>query len=352
VVRSCGFALVAAVTLVAATPARQHPNFSGRWVQESPKDGAGQEQVVKHDATSLSTEHASEGGGHRAVYKLDGTSNRNAITSHGNEIVTISQASWKGDRLTIDETTTYPDGRRRLATQVWSLDAAGKLVIEFKETIDGKSTADVKIVFVKRQAPEAAQLDARAFAVIVDDARYVPEEVESAGRLLAVLRDEVLTPRDIVSIVSTGRSSVETDLRYLGDRRNLNEPIRKIVEGPASMAVSPRGAPADAAQLRYDAHVMLLTTRDVIDKLVLLDKWRKQVVLLSSGATSAAVMAAALAPDDVAPAPLTEPRRRVGAATLLREVSELAVAARRANVTVHTLDTRDPASLDAIRKLQ
>jgi hypothetical protein len=142
---------VAAVScLVAALAAQQRPNFSGRWVQESPADGAGQEQIVKHDATTLSTEHGSEGGSHRAVYELDGTTSRNAIGSHGSEIITESQASWQDDRLTIASTTTYPDGRRRLATEVWSLDAAGKLVIVFKETIDGKSTSDVKLVYVKR----------------------------------------------------------------------------------------------------------------------------------------------------------------------------------------------------------
>jgi hypothetical protein len=153
--------LIGAVScLVAAPVAQQRPDFSGRWVQESPADGAGQEQIVKHDAASLSTEHGSEGGSHRAVYKLDGTTSRNAIGSHGSEIVTESQASWKDDRLTITSTTTYPDGRRRLATEAWSLDAAGKLVIEFKETIDGKSTADVKLVFVKRTSVAPA-LEAR-----------------------------------------------------------------------------------------------------------------------------------------------------------------------------------------------
>lgn len=143
--------LATAVTcLIAAPVAQQRPDFSGRWVQESPADGAGQEQIIKHDAATLSTEHGSEGSGHRIVYKLDGTTSRNALTSHGSEIVTTSTASWKGDRLTIASTTTYPDGRKRLATEVWSLEATGKLVIEFKETIDGKSTADMKLVFVKR----------------------------------------------------------------------------------------------------------------------------------------------------------------------------------------------------------
>jgi len=144
--------VLASVAFALAAPAaQQRPNFSGRWVLESPREDAGQEQIVRHDATWLSTEHGSEGGGHRAVYKLDGTTSRTVITSHGSETVTTSQASWKDDRLTIASTTMYPDGRRRHATEVWSLDAAGKLVIEFKETIDGKPRADVMLIFVKRK---------------------------------------------------------------------------------------------------------------------------------------------------------------------------------------------------------
>jgi hypothetical protein len=350
--------LVAAVSsLVAALAAQQRPNFSGRWVQESPTDGAGQEQIVKHDATTLSTEHGSEGGGHRAVYKLDGTTSRNAIGSHGSEIVTESQASWKDDRLTITSTTTYPDGRRRLATEVWTLDAAGKLVIEVKEAIDGKSTADVKVVFVKRSSVAPEQGTGRAFVIVVDDARYVPDELESAGRLLSLLRDEVLTARDLVSIVSTGRSSVETDLVHFGNpvsgnRVRLNQSIRRIVEGPPSVAVGPRGAVADAAQLRHHAHVALLTARDVVANLALLDDRPKHVLLLSSGATSTAVLAAALASESASPEPPPSQRGTVDAAALLRDVAELAAAARRAGVRIHTVDVRDPASLEALRQLK
>jgi hypothetical protein len=215
----------------------------------------------------------------------------------------------------------------------------------------------IALPFAGFTAWDAGQGTGRAFVIVVDDARYVPDELESAGRLLSLLRDEVLTASDLVSIVSTGRSSVETDLVYFGtpvsgNRVRLNQSIRRIVEGPPSMAVGPRGGVADAAQLRFHAHVALLTARDVVANLALLDDRPKHVVLLSSGATSTAVLAAALTSEGASPDPPPSERGTVGAAALLRDVAELAAAATRAGVRIHTVDVRDPASLDTLRQLK
>ncbi len=145
------FAFLAVVALgVVAIAAQQKPNFSGRWVVVSPADAAGQEQVVTHDATTLTTGHASEGGGHGASYKLDGTESRNVLTSHGEPIVTLSKATWSGAQLTITSNTTYPDGRKRESKEVWSLDAEGRLVIEVNLTVSGQQPMTLKMVSVKK----------------------------------------------------------------------------------------------------------------------------------------------------------------------------------------------------------
>lgn len=82
------FVTAAAVTMVA----QAKPNFSGTWVVVSPAEAAGQEEQVRHTDTTLSTGHESEGGGHSATYKLDGSESRNELTSHGEKIVTLSKA--------------------------------------------------------------------------------------------------------------------------------------------------------------------------------------------------------------------------------------------------------------------
>ena len=124
---------IAVALTVAAPAAQEKPNFSGRWVVASPAPDAGQEQTVTQTAATLTMGHASEGHGHRAVYKLDGTENRNVLVSHGEEIVTHSKAVWSDSKLTITSDTTYPDGRKWHTTQTWSLDG-GKLVVDFTES--------------------------------------------------------------------------------------------------------------------------------------------------------------------------------------------------------------------------
>ena len=133
-----------------ATRAQEKPNFTGQWVLVSPAEAAGQEQTVTHDAATLTTGHASTGDGHRAVYKLDGTESRNVVVSHGSDIVTLSKASWTGNQLTMTSDTTYPDGRKRQAKQVWSLDGEGRLVIDFTESWLGEAPKTMRLVYRRR----------------------------------------------------------------------------------------------------------------------------------------------------------------------------------------------------------
>jgi hypothetical protein len=136
---------------LAVISAQEKPNFAGRWVLVTPADRAGQEQTVTHDATTLTTAHASTGHGHRAQYKLDGTENRNVLVSHGSDIVTLSKASWHGNQLTIASDTTYPDGRKLATKQVWSLDADGRLTVDFTESgMGGASPTTRKLVYTRR----------------------------------------------------------------------------------------------------------------------------------------------------------------------------------------------------------
>jgi hypothetical protein len=130
--------------------AAQKPDFSGTWVAVSPKDVAGSEETITQDATRLTRGHASSGGGHNSRYTLDGSPTRTVIRSHGQEIVTIARASWDQNRLVINESTTYPDGRARKQRSILSLDAESQLVIEIEEMIDGKPGRKLQMVMKRR----------------------------------------------------------------------------------------------------------------------------------------------------------------------------------------------------------
>ncbi|HYN09425.1 MAG TPA: hypothetical protein VES67_18725 [Vicinamibacterales bacterium] len=136
--------------MVLVASAQQKPDFSGRWVIVTPAESAGLEQVVKHDATTLTTAHASEGAGHATIYKLDGSESRNVIVSHGSDLVTLSRVSWSGNKLIITSATTYPDGRKLDQKQEWSLDSDGRLMIELTESMQGGPPTTTTLVHKKR----------------------------------------------------------------------------------------------------------------------------------------------------------------------------------------------------------
>jgi hypothetical protein len=136
-----GMVLFGLAVLPALLAAQQKPDFSGRWVQVEPAEGAGTEGRVIHDlkANTLTLDHDSEGHGHRLMYQLDGIESRSTLPSHGSEIVILSKAMWSGNQISITSVATYPDGRRLETKQLWSIDTGGQLIIELTETINGKT---------------------------------------------------------------------------------------------------------------------------------------------------------------------------------------------------------------------
>ena len=131
---------------------QKRPNFSGTWVIVSPKEGAGQEQIVTQDAKTLTAEHGSSGGGHKMAYQLDGVERRIALPSHGAEITLLAKASWVADRIVITTDASYPGGMRTHSTDTWSIDAQGRLVIDSKETGPGGTPGPIaKIIYTKKK---------------------------------------------------------------------------------------------------------------------------------------------------------------------------------------------------------
>lgn len=149
--RTVGLAAFMSCFLLLSPLSAQKPDFSGTWVAVSPAEAAGSEESITQDATTLTRGHASSGSGHHTRYTLDGSPTRNAIRSHGQEIVTISRASWDGGRMAINESTTYPDGRVRKQRSIMSLDAGGQLLIDVQEMIDGEPGRKLAVV-MKRKA--------------------------------------------------------------------------------------------------------------------------------------------------------------------------------------------------------
>ena len=144
----CGLTVMLALGVV--PHAQTRPNFSGQWVQISPDEGAGVQQLIKHDATTLVTIHDSEGGEHNLTYKLDGSEQRNVLSSHGTDLVTLYRAAWQGNALVISSSTTYPDGRTMTGKDAWTMDAEGRLVVDLERNIGGQEIK-MKLIHKKVQ---------------------------------------------------------------------------------------------------------------------------------------------------------------------------------------------------------
>lgn len=129
---------------------QNQPNFSGTWVTASPDRFAGQEETIQHTAGELLLGQAPEGGGHSVVYRLDGSESRNVLTSHGEEVVSVSRAIWEGHTLVIQQVTTYPDGRIMQGSSTFTLNADGLLVREMTVTVSGKAEPPIRIIMRKK----------------------------------------------------------------------------------------------------------------------------------------------------------------------------------------------------------
>ena len=137
------------IVLAVVGLAQQRPDFSGRWLEISPRQSS-DPMIVRQDATTLSMRHGSEGGGeHAFTYRLDGVETRNPLSLHSHDkSLSVAKAEWVGSTLRITSSTTYSDGRKMNSVQDWSLNAGGRLVVEMTETTSGKSVKQT-VVFRK-----------------------------------------------------------------------------------------------------------------------------------------------------------------------------------------------------------
>jgi hypothetical protein len=126
------------------------PNFSGRWAVVSPAADAGPEQLVTQDDKALTTERTVKGSTRKIAYQLDGVERRQAIPSH-NEITMLVRASWDGNHIVIAISTSYENGMRTQSKETWSIDAQGRLVIDFRETGNRGPDDTNQVIYVKKK---------------------------------------------------------------------------------------------------------------------------------------------------------------------------------------------------------
>lgn len=137
------------------------PDFSGRWRRivstESQRRGqaviptAAAELTVRQTTASITVDHSEAGARPEAGTHVFGS--RGTVGRPGDQF--RSEVFWFGDQLVISTTTADAadvDGRQRTVenSELWSLDARGRLVIQFAEARSGTIAQTTTVTYKKR----------------------------------------------------------------------------------------------------------------------------------------------------------------------------------------------------------
>ena len=219
-----------------------------------------------------------------------------------------------------------------------------------------------------------SDVSGRIFIIFIDDMHLQPADSIKARKVLEQIRDEVIHDNDLIGLVSTGFSSIATNLTYDFNRRRFNEAIAKVMgsaDTPQEILSMPESSEG-ISKLRYNANVAFRTAYDILKQASQVTDRRKSFIYVSSGYSfnpfkdarykqakeqyewmTASGTPERTDPDNptVSPAvespwinPFESSGQQFAEGDLVAQIAELTRAARRANVVFYTVD---PRGLDA-----
>jgi VWFA-related protein len=185
----------------------------------------------------------------------------------------------------------------------------------------------------------------RIFGIFIDDRHIQPSDSPKVRVLLQKIRDTLLHDGDLVTIVSTGTSSIAEPLTYdIGHTRLDRSAGRVLASGmtPAEIIAANQTSQGPAG-LRHDGHVAFATAYDLLSQLAKVSNRRKAFLYVSSGydfnpyeqARFKAMQGAAGSANSFGPS-----GQQFADSDLVADLAALTRAAQRANVTFYTMDPR------------
>ena len=164
--RALMFATLSILTVASTAVAQSKPSFAGKWTlipssiaPEPNGNGVGGTGGFGHDFTIAQDDKSltvlstyPTGDKSKAVYALDGSETKNAMTARGTTVERVSRAKWDGVTLVISTTTSLL-GRTIPTVQILSLDASGNLVIEARASLSGPPMSKASFKKEKLRAP-------------------------------------------------------------------------------------------------------------------------------------------------------------------------------------------------------
>jgi VWFA-related protein len=261
-------------------------------------------------------------------------------------------------------------------------DGVRQTVAHFEPIIGGRAMGDLaptafaaprEGLILPKSRPRT-DVSGRIFIIFIDDMHLQPSDSVRARKVLEQIRDEVIHDNDLIGLVSTGFSSISTDLTYDFNRRRFNEAIGKLMgsgDTPQEILAMPESSEG-ISKLRYNANVAFRTAYDILKQASQITDRRKSFIYVSSGYSfnpfkdsrykqakeqyewmTASGDPEPTDPDSSVVSPPIQSRwenpfessgQQFAETDLVAQIAELTRAARRANVVFYTVD---PRGLDA-----
>lgn len=207
----------------------------------------------------------------------------------------------------------------------------------------------------------------RIFIVFIDDLHLQASMTPKTKDLLKQIRDTLVKDSDLVGFVSSGYSSIASDIQYDYKHKRFDEAIKKTMGGGQTtdeIIKAPDGQDGPAGT-RYLAHVAFGTANDILQQAIKITNRRKSFLYISSGYdfnpfkdsrlkyqqdqyavpdksnTSAEQSTDAHNYND----PFSKQGQQFAEADLVAELAELIRTANRASVSFYTIDPRGLMSM-------
>ena len=264
-----------------------------------------------------------------------------------------------------DEIQVFEDGvPQKIAN--FAVSIGGRVVNDLSPAVDAPRPSSSGLILPN--ARPKTDISGRVFIIFIDDLHLQAADSPKVRDVLRQIRDTVLHEGDLIGYVSTGYSSIATDLSYDYKFKRFNEAIDKVMGSAMTTQeiISANNTVEGPAGLRHNSHVAFSTAYEILAQAQKFNTRRKAFIYVSNGYDFNPFKDARYKAEqekydmplrnDTQNAdgssvggqspmqPFENPFERNGQqfadSDLISELAELTRTARRANVTFYTVDPR------------
>jgi len=182
--------------------------------------------------------------------------------------------------LTIKDFELYEDGVLQ-SLSYFVVSIGGRILTEIAPTV----AAPVSEGLILPPQKTVTDQSGRIFIIFIDDMHLQPLDSIKAKEVLKMVRDTLIHDGDLVALVSTGFSSIATELSYDYKRARFNEAINKTMGSGMTVQeiISANQTQEGPAGLRHNAYVAFSTAYDTLAQVEKIKNRRKAFIYVSSG---------------------------------------------------------------------